>query len=142
MIVEQLSVELVNRPGELSKISDVLGDDGINIRAISSAPRNTTSVVRFVVDNSGKAREILKSNGYEVDTTPVIAVETPDHPGGLNAVLRPLKEAGINVQYLYPFIGRFHDNAVLILGAEPIEGAIAVLKRNYIHILEKELYTI
>ncbi len=142
MIVEQLSVELVNRPGELSKISDILGDEGINIRALASAPLNAKSVVRFVVDNPEKAREVLKSNGYEVETAQVIAVETPDHPGGLNAVLRPLKEANINVEYLYPFIGRFHDNGVMILGAEPIEEAIAVLKKHYIHILEKELYTI
>lgn len=142
MIVEQLSVELVNQPGELSKISDLLGDEGINIRAIVSAPMNAKSVVRFVVDNPDKAREILKSEGYEIEITPVIAVETPDHPGGLNAVLRPLKEAGVNVQYLYPFIGRFHDNAVMILGAEPIDEAITVLKKNYIHILQKELYTI
>jgi hypothetical protein len=142
MIVEQLSVELVNQPGELSKISDLLGDEGVNIHAISSAPMNAKSVVRFVVDNASKAREVLKSKGYQIENTPVIAVETPDHPGGLNAVLRPLKEAGINVEYLYPFIGRFHDNAVLILGAEPIEEAISVLKKHYIHILEKELYTI
>ena len=69
-------------------------------------------------------------------------MDTPDHPGGLNAVLKPLRDAKINVSYLYPFIGRFHDNAVLILGVDQIEPAIKVLQKNYLKILVKELYQI
>ena len=142
MVLKQISISLPNRPGELSKISDLLGDEGVNIRAIASATEAESSVVRFVVDNPKKALAVFKSRGYQVTTHDVFAVETPDHPGGLNAVLKPLKEAGINVLYLYPFIGRFHDDAVLILGVDRTEDAIAVLQKNYIPVLKKELYSI
>ena len=142
MILEQISVELIDQPGEMSKVSDLLGEEGINIRAICASPENGKSVVRFVVDNPQKAKDVLANNGYKIWTEQVIAVETPDHPGGLNAVLKPLKEAGINVSYLYPFIGRFQENAVIILGVDKTERAIEVLKKNYIRILEKELYEI
>jgi len=142
MVLKQLSVALMNRPGELSKLSDLLGDEGINVRAIAAATEAETSVVRFVVDNPRKALSVFQSRGYQVTTHEVFAVEAPDHPGGLNAVLKPLKEAGINVLYLYPFIGRFHDNAVIIVGVDRTEDAIAVLQKNYIPVLQKELYSI
>lgn len=142
MILEQLSVELINRPGEMSRVSDLLGEERINIRALCAAPENGKSFIRLVVDNSEKAVKVLESHNYKLKIEKVIAVETPDHPGGLNSVLKPLKEAGINVEYLYPFIGRFHTNAILILGVDKTEQAIEVLRKNYIRILEKELYVV
>ena len=142
MILEQISVELPNQPGEMSKVSDLLGEEGINIRAICASPENAQSVVRFVVDHPQKALEVLKNNGYKTWSEPVLAVVTPDHPGGLNAVLKPLKEAQINVNYLYPLIGRFREDAVVILGVDDTEKAIEVLRKNYIRILEKDLLTI
>jgi hypothetical protein len=126
----------------MSKVSDLLGEEGINIRAICASPAGEKSVVRFVVDNPEKTLDVLQSQGYKLEVEDVIAVETPDHPGGLNAVLKPLKDSQINVSYLYPIIGRFHDNAVLILGVDKIEQAIEVLRKNYIKILQKELYQI
>jgi len=33
------------------------------------------------------------------------AVEIPDHPGAMQAILKPLREASINVLYFYTFLG-------------------------------------
>ncbi len=123
MTIKQLSISLDNTPGMLSNISEILGREGVNIRAISVADTADISTVRFVVDDPVKAINILTSNKYNVKETVVMAVETPDHPGGLNAVLQPLKSANINVHYLYPFLGRFKDQAIVILGADKIEEA-------------------
>lgn len=142
MVLKQLSVVLANRPGELSKLSDLLGDEGINIRAIAAATEEEKSVVRFVVDNPRKALAVFQGRNYAVTTQDVFAVETPDHPGGMNAVLKPLKEAGINVIFFYPLIGRYRGEAVIILGVDRTDEAIAVLKKNYIPVLEKELFSI
>jgi len=142
MILEQISIELNNQPGEMSRVSDLMGEERINIRALCVSPGGERSVVRLVVDNPEKAVKVLKSKGYQLQIEKVLAVETPDHPGGLNSVLKPLKEAKINVNYLYPFIGRFHSNAVLILGVDKTEAAIEVLRKNYIKIMEKELYVV
>ena len=142
MVITQLSVSLENTPGALSNVSEILGREGVNIRAISVADTSDISTVRFVVDDPEKAKNILKTNGFAPKETGVLAVETPDHPGGLNAVLRPLKSAGINVHYLYPHLGRVSNNAVVILGVDKTEEAQKVLAQNWVKTLGKEVYNI
>ncbi len=140
MVIKQLSISLDNIPGMLSRISDILGKEGVNIRAISVADTADISTVRFVVDDPVKAINILKANNFKIKETDVMAVETPDHPGGLNAVLQPLKAANINVHYLYPFLGRFKDQAIVILGVDKIEDAQGVLNDNWVHTFGEEVY--
>ena len=142
MFIKQISVVLKNVPGTLADMSEILGKEGVNIRAISVADTSDVSTVRFVVDEPTKALNILKSHEFTVYETDVLAVETPDHPGGLNAVVRPLKDAGINVHYLYPFLGRASEQAIVILGVDKIEEAEKVLKQNWVHIIGKELYNL
>lgn len=142
MVIKQISVSLENIPGAFSNISEILGREGVNIRAISVADTSDMSTVRFVVDDPEKAMNMLKGNGYQPRETDVIAVETPDHPGGVNAVLKPLKNAGINVHYLYPHLGRINNNAIVILGVDKTEEAQKVLAQNWVHTLGKEVYTI
>lgn len=142
MVIKQISVSLENRPGALSHVSELLGREGVNIRAISVADTSDISTVRFVVDDPVKAKNILKGNGFSPRETDVLAVETPDHPGGLNAVLKPLKAAGINVHYLYPHLGRVSNQAIVILGVDKTEKAQKVLQENWVRTLGKEVYTI
>jgi hypothetical protein len=142
MVIKQISVSLENIPGAFSNISEILGREGVNIRAISVADTSDMSTVRFVVDDPEKALNMLKGTGYQPRETDVIAVETPDHPGGVNAVLKPLKNAGINVHYLYPHLGRINNNAIVILGVDKTEEAQKVLEQNWVHTLGKEVYTI
>jgi hypothetical protein len=71
--------------------------------------------------------------------TVVLAVEAPNHPGGLNAVLKPLKEVSINVNYLYTCLGT-GEKTVLIMGVDKMEEAIQVLKKNWVHMYDEELY--
>ncbi len=142
MFTKQISISLENVPGILSNVSEIMGNEGVNIRAISVADTADISTVRFVVDDPQKAINILKTNGYAVKETDVLAVETPDHPGGLNAVLRPLKNANVNVHYLYPYLGRVSDQAIVILGVDKTEEAEKVLKQNWVHTLGEEIYSL
>jgi hypothetical protein len=143
MRIKQISVVLENVPGKLSGLSDVLGAEGINIRAITVADTSDLTTVRMIVDDPSKAVLVLESKGYNIRQREVLAVETPDHPGGLNAVLRPLRDAQINVHYLYPYIGRIKDNAILILGVDKIDEALAILTQNWVHMIsERKLYTL
>ena len=142
MVIKQLSVSLDNVPGSLSTISELLGREGVNIRAISVADTSDISTVRFVVDDPEKAKNILTGNGHSPKETDVLAVETPDHPGGMNAVLKPLKAAGINVHYLYPHLGRIDNNAIVILGVDKTEEAQKVLAQNWVKTLGREVYNV
>lgn len=140
MPVKQISVSLENVPGKLSEVSDYLGENGINIIALSVADTADISAVRFVASNPEKAANVLKSRGYSVRMTEVLAVETPNHPGGLNAVLKPLKDANINVNYLYTCLGT-GERTVLIVGVDKMEEAKEVLGKNWVHMFDEELYT-
>ena len=143
MPVKQILVGLENVPGKLLEVSECLGREGINIRAISVADTSDVSTVRLVADEPGKTVNILKSRGYSVRQTDVIAVEVPDHPGGLQAVLKPLKAAKINVHYLYPYLGRGESGqAIVILGVDKIEEAVDVLKKNWVHTFGTEIYAL
>jgi hypothetical protein len=140
MTIKQLSISLENIPGTLSNISQILGKEGVNIKSISVADTADISTVRFVVDDPVKAINILKANHFSVKETDVMAVETPDHPGGLSAVLMPLKASNINVLYLYPYLGRYNNQAIVILGVDKIEEAQNVLKDNWVHTFGEEVY--
>ncbi len=143
MCVKQISVSLENMPGKFLDVSECLGAEGINIRAISVADTSDISTVRFVADDPEKTINVLKSRGYSVRVTEVIAVEVPDHPGGLQAVLKPLKGANINVLYLYPYLGRGESGQpIIIVGVDKTEEAIQVLQKNWVHTFGKEIYAL
>jgi len=143
MSVKQILVSLENVPGKLLEVSEILGSEGINIRAISMADTSHVNTVRLITDNPEKAANVLKSLGYMAQEVEVIAVEIPDHPGGLQAVLKPLKRRNINVLYLYPYLGRGGSGqAILIIGVDNIEKAVQVLQKNWVHIFDKELYAL
>lgn len=140
MPVKQISISLENVPGKLSEVSEYLGGNGINIIALSVAESTDISAIRFVVNDPGKAVNVLESHGYAIKVKDVLAVEAPNHPGGLNAVLKPLKEANINVNYLYTCLGR-GENTVLIADVDKMDLAIKVLKKNWVRMLNEELYS-
>ena len=143
MSVTQISVSLENVPGKFLEISEILRAEGINIRAISVADTADISTVRFVTDNPEKTVSVLRSNSYAVKETNVIAVEVPDHPGGLQAVLKPLKAASINVTYFYPYLGRGNSGQpIVIVGVDKTEEAMEVLENNWVHIFGKEIYSL
>jgi hypothetical protein len=143
MAIKQVSITLENVPGSLMDVSERLGIEGINIRAISVAEADKTSAVRFVTDNPAKTVNVLRSHGYAVVETEVIAVEVPDHPGGLLAVLKPLKAAKINVLYLYPFLGRGEsDQAIVIIAVDKTQEAVSVLKKNWVRTFGREIYAL
>ena len=143
MSVTQISVVLENVPGMLLQVSERLGTEGINIRAISVADTSENSTVRFVSDDPMKTANVLKSHGYTLREREVLAVEVPDHPGGLQAILKPLKAAGINVHYLYPYLGRGESGQpIIIVGVDRTEEAVKLLQKNWVHTFGKEIYAL
>jgi hypothetical protein len=130
-------------PGKFLAVSECLRVEGINVRAISVADTSDISTVRFVTDDPVKTSNVLKSHGYAIKETDVIAVEVPDHPGGLLAILKPLQSASINVLYLYTFLGRGESGQpIVILGVDKTEEAIKVLNQNWVHTFGKEVYAL
>jgi hypothetical protein len=138
MKVEQISIFLENKSGRLAEVTRILGDGGINIRALSLADTSDFGILRLIVNNTEKAKEILKKNNFTVGKTEVIAVEVPDNPGGLAHILEVLKKEDINVEYMYAFVERSGKDAVIIFRFDDVDGAITVLGNNKIVVLPGE----
>ncbi|MCF6291455.1 MAG: ACT domain-containing protein [Desulfobacterales bacterium] len=143
MKVEQIAVFLENRSGRLADISQTLADHDINIRALSLADTADFGILRLVVDDPARARRILKENGFTVAVAEVVAVEVVDRPGGLGAVLQVIKQAGLNVEYMYAVITHGKDKALLIFRFDELDRAINALLKADIRILSAdEVYSV
>ena len=129
MRVEQIAVFLENKSGRLAEIATILADNNINIRALSVADTADFGILRLIVDKVEKAQEVLKANGFTVGKTTVVAVEVEDKTGGLAAVLSVITKAGINVEYMYAFVNKSGENAVLIFRFDEMDKGIEALSK-------------
>ena len=130
MKVEQISVFLENKPGSLENATHVLRDANINIRTLSVAETVDFGILRLIVNDVEKANNVLKDAGFRVSKTIVVAVEVPDKPGGLHSIMEVLSKEGINVEYLYAFVEKSGQNAVIIFRFDAPEKAIEVLLKH------------
>ncbi len=138
MKVRQLSIFLENQSGRLADVTEAIGAEGINIRALSLADTSGFGILRLIVDDIEKAQEILKNRGFTVRGTEVIAVEIPDRPGGLGGVLKIFGEARINIEYMYAFVQKATDNAVVVFRIDNIDEAVETLRSRGVRILSAE----
>ena len=135
MTIKQISVFLENKPGQLAEFTNVLNQNGIDMRALSVADTRDFGIVRVIVDDAYKAACVLKEAGYICSITPVLAVAIPDEPGGLHQILSILGDNGVNLEYTYAFITRTKDLAYMILRVEDHEKAIEVLTRTNVRLV-------
>lgn len=135
MKVEQISIFIENKSGRLAEVSGILGEAGVNIRALSLADTSDFGILRLIVDDSEKALQVLRDHHFTVSKTEVIGVEVPDQPGGLSYILKILDQNQINVEYMYAFVERSGSNAVIIFRFDDVDQAISVLLKNHVTIL-------
>ncbi len=142
MPVKQISVLLGNVPGTLSRVTNILDKEDITTKALLAASAAESSTVRLVVSDPDRAAAVLESYGFDYEVTPVLAAEVPLHSGGMNAILKPLAKAEINILYLYTSINRIGKETIVILGTDKLDEAREVLKQNWIHLIEEEIYSL
>jgi len=143
MKVKQISVFLENQAGRLAQVTRVLGDNDINIRAMSLADTDDYGILRIIVSDPDAAIQVLKEAGFTGNTTDVIAVEVKDQPGGLANILEILQQANINIEYLYAFVQKASNAALVVFRVEQIDQAIEALRKNNINLLpDNEVYAL
>ncbi len=138
MKVEQITIFLENKPGGLEKVTKILKDAPINIRTLAVADTSDFGIVRLIVDNVELATKVLKESGFTVSRTTVVAVEVPDRPGGLHSILEVLAKENINIAYMYAFVEKSGENAVMLFRFDQQDAAIEVLLKNGITVLPGE----
>jgi hypothetical protein len=138
MKVEQITIFLENKPGGLEKVTKILKDAPINIRTLAVADTSDFGIVRLIVNNVELTTKVLKESGFTVSRTTVVAVEVPDRPGGLHSILEVLAKENINIAYMYAFVEKSGENAVMLFRFDQQDAAIEVLLKNGITVLPGE----
>ncbi len=138
MKVEQISVFLENKPGGLEMVTRILKDAGINIRTLAVADTSDFGIVRLIVNDVETATRVLRESGFTVSRTTVVAVEVPDRPGGLHGILEVIAKANINIAYMYAFVEKSGENAVMLFRFDQQDRAIDVLLKSGIAVLPGE----
>jgi len=136
-MIKEILIPLKNEPGRLSVISDLMLLNGIKIIAFQVSDGDGTGRLRMVVNDPERALNVLRTGEYQAEENQAIACEIPGHPGGLNAVLKPLKTADINVDFIYPVMG---PGSALIMGLDQTETGLKLLKEHWIRILGDDVY--
>ena len=143
MKVSQLSVFIENKSGRLADVTRTLADAGINVRALSIADTIDYGLLRLIVNDPAKAKSVLTNAGFTVALTEVLAIEVPDRPGGLAGIIDAFAECGLNIEYMYAFVGTSGENAIVIFRVEKVDEATSSLQKKGVNILSGEkLYTI
>ncbi len=138
MLIKQLSIFIPNRKGSLSQLTDILIAHNIDIRAIAVFDTADFGILRIVVDDPDRAVEILNREGVVAKVSKVIAVEPEDKPGSLNQIFTILRDADINIEYIYSFILRKKEMPYIVLKVDEQEKAVEVLTANGINVINKE----
>lgn len=138
MLVNQISVFLENKSGRLAEVTRILGENGIDISALSIADTTDFGILRLIVNKPEQAEQVLRDNGYTVSRTSVIAIAVVDEPGGLAAALDILDKASIGIEYMYAFVGKASNEALVILRVEDPDRAIRELTENNIKVISSD----
>ena len=138
MLIKQLSVFVENKPGRLAAVIEALGKNNVNMSALSLADTSEYGILRVIVDNPEAAAEVLKGIGVIVKVTKVLAVSMDDTPGGLSKILDVFLKNSINVDYMYAFVGKTADKAVMVVKVSDASKAEEALEKAGIQTLDTE----
>lgn len=138
MKITQISVFLENKKGRLKEITKILSDNNINIRALSIAETKDFGVIRLIVNKAEEAYTALKAMDFVVRKTDVLAVEVSDKPGGLYSVLDFLETSGLNIEYMYAFVEKATDKALLVMRFDDVDKAEVLLRDNSISMVSAQ----
>lgn len=134
MIVKQVSVFLENKTGRLNEVTHILGEAGINISAFTIADTSDFGILRLIVPDPDKAKEVLKQNDFSVQTTEVVLVKSPNNPGGLANMLKILNLEEIFIEYMYAF-SMNEAGAVIVIRTIDVQKCMDVLQKHKAELL-------
>ncbi len=139
MKLQQLSLFLENKPGVLREPCEALAAAGIDLLTMSLADTAQFGILRFIVRDPMRAKNVLEEAGMVVRMTEVVPVEVEDRPGGLARALAAIEEAGLGVEYMYDFGAASRGGkAAIVFRFEDPDAALAALEAAGVHVLTGE----
>ena len=136
MTIKQLSVFLENKAGRLDEVLKTLGQNDVNIVALSLADTADYGMLRMIVSDPAKGKSVLKEAGITSMLTDVIALRVPHATGSLSKAMHAIMTEGINIEYMYAFANGADASA--ILKSDAPEKVVSVLKENGFDVWEAD----
>ena len=136
MSINQISIFLENRAGQLSEITKILSENNIDLKALNIAETADYGILRIISDDSDKAAKLLRDNGFIVTETPVAAAAVPNKAGGLNELLNIISKEEIDIEYMYSVFGQKDGLAYMIFKVKDVEAFISVLEKYFITVAD------
>lgn len=134
--VIQFSLFVANKLGRIHDLSSLLTQQGIHILALTVLDTTDSAILRLVVDDPGKTRDLLTEQGFSFTETPILVAEV-DVETRLGVALAALLEAEINIHYIYAFMALPAGRPLLALNLEYPEVAAEALRRHQIRVLNQ-----
>ena len=137
--INQMSIFIENTKGRLAEVCKLLGDNDVNIKALTIAESPEFGILRVVLDDTETAKKVLKEHGFITTVAEIVAVEVSDTPGGLAKALTVLADNNINLEYMYGFVEKTSEKALMVFKFDNLEKAIEVLQANNIPIVDEKV---
>lgn len=139
MKIDQISVFLENRAGQLGAVISALAGAGINIRGLSLADTSDFGILRLIVCEEKRASQLLLEKGFTIGRTAVLACAIEDRAGGLNKILQLASKRHINLEYMYGCSSAQPHTAIMVFRFDKIDEAATILQDNGIRVLSTEM---
>ena len=137
----QVSVFAENKPGKISRVTEILSQNNINIRAITISDSGDYGIIKLLLDKPAQGNECLKREGIASTLKDIVAIKIDDSPGGLHKAASILATNSINVEDAYGFTIREKNQAVFVFQVEDVPLTEKLLKNAGFDLLsDSELY--
>lgn len=138
MYINQISVFIENKPGNLAKFTRFIAENHINMRAFEIADTSDFGIIRIVVDKPLDTLTLLKDHDWICQLTQVIGVKIPDQPGSMAKVMDILAAAEVSIEYVYTSLAGGSDDAIMIFRVQDNDKVAAVLKKSNVTLVSQE----
>jgi|SRR5436190_21331736 len=133
--VTQFAIFTANRLGRLHDLIGLFGKHGVHVLALMVLDTTDSSIIRVVVDQPDRARDLLVEQNFPFTESSLVVVEV--NSSELGGLMAALLEAELNINYLYSFIPYLQGKSVIGLSMEDNEIAEQALKRHQFKILKQ-----
>ena len=135
--IKQLSIFVENKMGQITDVTTLLASENLSIKSINLVDSTEFGLLRVIVNDDQKAKEVLDANGISLKITEVFAVEIDDHIGSFNEIVSLLTKNGINIEYTYTINNKGNGAFIFKVSPVELEKTLGLLSENNIKVLEE-----
>ena len=136
MSIKQLSIFLENKSGRLTEVLETLGQEKINIAAMSIADTSEYGILRLIVSDPMESLKLLKAKEFSVNLTDVIGIEVPKEAGSFANALKYFSDENISIEYMYAFA--FHDKGIIVMRTDDRQKAFKIIEKRNLKLVTQE----